>query len=224
MFDFKNIYEKYGLIMDRDDYPSETGDKLYYDTMVAYATEHRLSKYVFKSEFFFSDSENNVYNYILQNYSKNNNENFKLGEVVENTSIIKPLPTIAEILKEKNMNAADFSKLFSIPYNTVKDWRNGQRKPTTHLIALLVWSLDKFSLEEISEKMSSSVELPTIKDILTQNKLTLAEFSKLYEVPSRTTQDWSRGKSKPPVYFVKLLLWAIENNYSIEVIKNEYYY
>lgn len=45
----------------------------------------------------------------------------------------------------------------------------------------------------------------TIREIRELSGLSRAEFSRLYNIPKRTLEDWDAGIRKPPIYVVELL-------------------
>lgn len=45
----------------------------------------------------------------------------------------------------------------------------------------------------------------TIREIRELSGLSRAEFSRFYNIPKRTLEDWDAGIRKPPIYVVELL-------------------
>jgi len=45
-----------------------------------------------------------------------------------------------------------------------------------------------------------------IKDARNRLGLSQAKFAEKFDIPIRTLEDWESGKSKPPIYVMKLLL------------------
>ena len=53
----------------------------------------------------------------------------------------------------------------------------------------------------------------TIKEIRLLTGLSQAEFSKKYNIPKRTLQDWEYDKRIPPVYVVELLEFKVKSDF-----------
>lgn len=53
-------------------------------------------------------------------------------------------------------------------------------------------------------KSKGSIRM-TIREIRELSGLSRAEFSRLYNIPKRTLEDWDAGIRKPPIYVVELL-------------------
>lgn len=53
---------------------------------------------------------------------------------------------IKELREQANMNKAQFSRYFNIPYRTIQDWEQGARKPTPYLVELIEYKLYKEGL------------------------------------------------------------------------------
>lgn len=49
-----------------------------------------------------------------------------------------------------------------------------------------------------------------VKNLRKSTGLTQVKFSKKYNIPVRTLQDWERGERTPPVYVVELLEFKIK--------------
>lgn len=56
----------------------------------------------------------------------------------------------------------------------------------------------------------------TIKELRDLLNVSRAEFSRRYGIPSRTLEDWEKGKRTPPPYVITLLERVVK-----EDIKNE---
>lgn len=55
--------------------------------------------------------------------------------------------------------------------------------------------------------------MATIKEIRDLARISRAEFSRKYNIPVRTLEDWESGKRKCPIYVLELLQMAvIEDN------------
>ena len=55
-----------------------------------------------------------------------------------------------------------------------------------------------------------------IKEMRKMTGLSQVKFSKKYNVPVRTLQDWEAGKSSPPPYVIELLEFKIVNDFKKE--------
>lgn len=55
-----------------------------------------------------------------------------------------------------------------------------------------------------------------IKEIRKMTGLSQAKFSKKYNVPVRTLQNWEAGKNSPPLYVIELLEFKIMQDFSKE--------
>lgn len=56
----------------------------------------------------------------------------------------------------------------------------------------------------------------TIKELRDLLNVSRAEFSRRYGIPSRTLEDWEKGKRTPPPYVITLLERVVK-----EDVKNE---
>ena len=52
----------------------------------------------------------------------------------------------------------------------------------------------------------------TFKEIKDLSGMKLTEFSKYFEIPYRTVQNWEAGSSKAPDYLLKLMKYKLEND------------
>jgi DNA-binding transcriptional regulator YiaG len=48
------------------------------------------------------------------------------------------------------------------------------------------------------------------KELLKQYNLTITEFSRKFEIPFRSAQNWYSGVRKPPDYLIKLIQYKLE--------------
>ena len=53
--------------------------------------------------------------------------------------------------------------------------------------------------------------MTAIKELRTATGLSQAKFAKLLDIPTRTIEDWERGRHKPPDYVVKLIGFYLDN-------------
>lgn len=51
----------------------------------------------------------------------------------------------------------------------------------------------------------------TFKELRQASGMNQTQFSKYFEIPYRTIQDWEHGKRKCPEYLLKLMQYKIEN-------------
>ena len=49
-----------------------------------------------------------------------------------------------------------------------------------------------------------------VKDLMTAYGLTVAEFSRYFDIPYRTVQNWFYGARECPVYLIKLMEYRLE--------------
>lgn len=52
-----------------------------------------------------------------------------------------------------------------------------------------------------------------VKKIRTEAGLSRAEFGRRYFIPVRTLENWEWGRNEPPLYFVRLLLRVIKEDF-----------
>ena len=55
----------------------------------------------------------------------------------------------------------------------------------------------------------------TVKEIRKITGLSQARFSKMYDIPRRTIEDWERGISTPPAYLINLLERAVKEDFNV---------
>lgn len=58
--------------------------------------------------------------------------------------------------------------------------------------------------------MTKSESANPIKDLCEKYNITQAEFSRRFEIPLRSIEDWIAGRRKPPVYVVNMLKRLLE--------------
>ncbi|MBP5433640.1 transcriptional regulator [Ruminococcus sp.] len=51
----------------------------------------------------------------------------------------------------------------------------------------------------------------TIRELRTTCGMSIAAFSKYFEIPYRTVQDWDSNRRTPPDYVVKLIEYKLRN-------------
>ena len=60
------------------------------------------------------------------------------------------------------------------------------------------------------------------KELREQSGMNLTQFSKYFEIPYRTVQDWEYGKRKCPEYLLKLMQYKLKNErVGNEQVQNE---
>ena len=57
----------------------------------------------------------------------------------------------------------------------------------------------------------------TISEVLKKTGLSMAEFSRMFEIPVRTVQDWKYENRKPPEWAVKMIVKLLKFEFDIEV-------
>lgn len=60
----------------------------------------------------------------------------------------------------------------------------------------------------------------TIKDLRTMSKMTQQEFSKYFEIPKRTIENWEGGQRKCPKYLKKLIEYKlVKEGYILKLVE-----
>lgn len=168
MFDFEKCLEKYGFVVDfystesiaelmQIDESAEENENWYddyFDSLVKFAKSKRLKKVVYgfgeHCEIFFTDDEENVINYILDNFYTAEGEGLTREEIVDNLTIteynrIKELRTATKLSQQK------FADLFGIPRRTYQDWEYGKSNCPDYYINLIEYYLKHENIIETAE-------------------------------------------------------------------------
>lgn len=53
--------------------------------------------------------------------------------------------------------------------------------------------------------------MKTFKDLLAEHNISQSQFSREFEIPLRTVQNWVSGERKPPDYLLKLIEFKLKN-------------
>ena len=53
--------------------------------------------------------------------------------------------------------------------------------------------------------------MKTFKDLLTEYNISQSQFSREFEIPLRTVQNWVSGERKPPDYLLNLIEFKLKN-------------
>lgn len=54
-----------------------------------------------------------------------------------------------------------------------------------------------------------------IDELIKKSGMKMTEFSKYFNIPYRTVQDWKAGKYVPPVYLLELIEYKLKNEKKI---------
>lgn len=57
----------------------------------------------------------------------------------------------------------------------------------------------------------------TISEVLTKANLSMAEFSRMFDIPVRTVQDWKYENRKPPEYVISMIIKLLKLEHGIEI-------
>ena len=71
----------------------------------------------------------------------------------------------------------------------------------------------KYSAEALTSIWEIAQKSP--KELRAITALSQVAFSKLYGIPRRTIENWDSGANAPPPYLVKLIAYALWNDYDI---------
>lgn len=159
-FNFKNCLEKHGFIADFDN-TSEICDIMeiderenpdwfddYYESLEAFAREHRLTEFVFcvgdtneHADIFFASDIDAVIRYIKatdRDYDYDNEVTLTIEEIKDCIKISQPFPTVKELCKTISVPQSYLSVLFGIPLRTIESWAGGKRKPPEYVLRMML--------------------------------------------------------------------------------------
>lgn len=57
----------------------------------------------------------------------------------------------------------------------------------------------------------------TVSEILKKTGLSMTEFSRMFDIPVRTVQDWKYCNRKPPKYVISMIVKLLKLEHNIEI-------
>lgn len=97
----------------------------------------------------------------------------------------------------------EFASAYGMPLSTLKEWERGRSAPPTYYVTALEELIDSNEVKWMPKEKS-------LRKLREKLGFTRAEFSRKYEIPLRTLEDWDSGKRTPPEYVEKTLIWYVK--------------
>lgn len=104
---------------------------------------------------------------------------------------------VPETVKNSGLPATEVAKLYNIPQVTFQTWASGKKRPPAYIETYLKIFLD-------IDKDAVPTD-PDILDVLQKHDLTTAQFTKRYDIPRSTVNNWIYGYNKPAAWLVNMI-------------------